>query len=99
MADSVLYQVRNPCVYSNAIQSNQCPASLQEIPNTRFKSREEYSWYMDNILLHNGDTEGEQQAIVGKVLQQCVEHGLGVNLLKSNLHVHEIIFLSHVIKC
>ena len=47
--------------------------------------------------IYGGDTEAEHQAIVVKVLQQCVEHGLAVNLLKSNFHVKEIIFLGHVI--
>ena len=54
-------------------------------------------WYLDDILIYNGDTKAEHQAIVEKVLQQCVEHGLAVNLLKSKFHVKETIFLVHVI--
>ena len=54
-------------------------------------------WYLDDILICGGDTEAEHQAIVEKVMQQCVEHGLVVNLLKSEFHVKETIFLGHVI--
>ena len=54
-------------------------------------------WYLVNILIYGSDTKAEHQAIVEKVLQQCVEHGLAVNLLKSQLHVKETIFLVHVI--
>ena len=35
--------------------------------------------------------------MVKKVLQQSVEHGLAVNLLKSKFYVYETIFLVHVI--
>ena len=41
--------------------------------------------------------EAEHQATVKKVLQQCIEHGLAVNLLKSEFHVKETIFLENVI--
>ena len=58
---------------------------------------EECIWYLDDILIYSGDTEAEHQAIVEKVLQQCVEHGLAVNLLKSEFHVKETIFLEHLI--
>ena len=54
-------------------------------------------WYLDDILIYGGYTEAEHQAIVEKVLQQCVEHGLTVNLLKSEFKVNETIFLEHVI--
>ena len=54
-------------------------------------------WYLDDILIYGGDTEAKHQAIVDKVLQQCVEHELAVNLLKSEFHVKETIFLGHVI--
>ena len=54
-------------------------------------------WYLDDILIYGGDNEVEQQAIVEKVLQQCIKHGLGVNLLQSEFHVEETIFLENVI--
>ena len=54
-------------------------------------------WYLHNILIYGYDTEPEHQAIVEKVLQQCVEHGPAVNLLKREFHVKETIFLVHVI--
>ena len=54
-------------------------------------------WYLNNILIYAGDTEAENQAMVEKVLQQCVENGLAVNLLKSEFHVKKTTFLEHVI--
>ena len=75
------------------------PASFHEMMATLFKDMEGYIWYLDNILIYVGDTEAEHQAIVEKVLQQCVEHWLAVNLLKSEFHVKETIFLGHVINC
>ena len=73
------------------------PASFQEMMDTIFKDMEGCIWDLDAILIYGGDTEAEHQAIVEKVLQQCVEHGLAVNLLKSKFHVQETIFLGHVI--
>ena len=57
------------------------PASFQEMMDTIFKDMEGCIWYLDDILIYGGDTEAEHQAIVEKVLQQCVEHGLTVHLL------------------
>ena len=54
-------------------------------------------WYLDNILIYGGNTEAEHQAIVENVPQQCIEHGLVVNLLKSEFHVEEATFLLHLI--
>ena len=73
------------------------PASFQDMMDTIFKDMEGCIWYLDDILIYGGDTEGEHQAIVEKVLLQCIEHGLAVNLLKSKFHVKETIFLVHVI--
>ena len=73
------------------------PASFQEIIDTIFKDMEACIWYLEDILIYAGDTEAEHQAIVEKVLQQCVEHGLAVNLLKSEFRVNETIFLGYVI--
>ena len=56
-------------------------------------------WYLDDIVIYGGNTEAEHQGIVEKVLQQCVEHGLAVNLLKRKFHVKETIFLVHVVNC
>ena len=53
--------------------------------------------YLGNVRIYGGNTEAERQAIVGKVLQQCVEHGLAVNLLKSEFYVKDTIFSGHVI--
>ena len=75
------------------------PASFQGMMDTIFKDIEGYIWYLDDILIYAGDTEAEHQSIVKKVLQQCVEHGLAVNLLKSEFHVKKTIFLRHVINC
>ena len=58
------------------------PVSFQEMMDTNFKDMEGYIWYLQDILIYGGDTEAEHQAIVENVLQQCVEHGLAVNLFK-----------------
>ena len=76
--------------------TNAC-ASFQEMMDTIFKDIEWCIWYLDDILIYGGDTEAEHQGIVERVLQQCVEHRLAVNLLKSEIHVKETIFLVHVI--
>ena len=52
---------------------------------------------MDDILIYAGTTEAEDQAFVEKILQQCVNHWLAVNLTKSEFHVHETIFLGHIV--
>ena len=70
-------------------------ALYQEMIDTIFKEVEACIRYLDYILIYSGDAKAEQQAIVVKVLQQCVEHELAVNLLKSELHVKETIFLGH----
>ena len=56
--------------------------------DTIFKDMEGCVWYLDDILIYGGDTEEEHQKIVEKVLQLCVDHGLAVNLGKSEFHVH-----------
>ena len=65
--------------------------------DTIFKDMEGCIWYLDDILIYGGDAKAEHQAIVEKVVQQCVEYGLEVNLFKSEFHVRETIFLEHVI--
>ena len=69
------------------------PASFQEIMDTIFKDMGGCIWYLDDFLNYGSDTEAEHQAVVEKVLQQSVKHGLEVNLLKSKFHVKETIFL------
>ena len=73
------------------------PASFQEMMDTILRDMEGCIWDLDDILIYGGDTEAEHQAIVETVLQQCVEHGLAVNLVKSEFYVKETIFLVHVI--
>ena len=73
------------------------PASFQEMIDSIFKDMEGCIWYLDDMLICGGITDTEHQAIVEKVLLQCNEHRLVVNLLKSELHVRETIFLAHVI--
>ena len=65
--------------------------------NAIFKDIEGCIWYLDNLFSYGGNTEAQHQAIIEKVLQQCVEHELAVNLFKSEFHVKETIFLGHVI--
>ena len=73
------------------------PATFQEMMYTIFKHEEGCVSYMDDIRIYGGTTEAVHQAFVEKVLQQCVNHVLAVNLTKSELHVHETIFLSHIV--
>ena len=74
------------------------PTTLQEMMRTIFKDEEGCVWYIDDTLIYGGTTEAEHQAFVTKVLQQCVKHVLAVNLTKSEFHVHETIFLVHIVK-
>ena len=71
--------------------------SFQEMMDTIVKDMEVCIWYLDNILIYSSDTQLVHQAIVEKILQLCVQHGLVVNLYKSEFHVQETIFLVHVI--
>ena len=73
------------------------PASLQEMIDTHVQDMEECIWYLHDIHIYGSNNEAEHQAIVDKVLQQCVEHELAINLLKSKFHLHETIFLVNVI--
>ena len=73
------------------------PATFQQMMDTIFKDTERCVWYMYDILIYGGSTEAEHQAFIKKVLPQCVNHGLAVNLTKSEFHVHETIFLSHIV--
>ena len=70
--------------------------SLQEMMDTVFKDVEGCIWYLDNILIHSGNTEAVHQGIVKKVLQRCIVQGLAGNLLKSMFHSYKTIILKHV---
>ena len=65
--------------------------------DTIFKDEEGCVWYMDDILIYGATSEAEYQGVVDKVLQECVKHELVVNLTKSELHVHETMFLGHIV--
>src|SRR5438105_2172422 len=73
------------------------PTSIHEMMDTVFKNMEGCIWYLDNILIYRGETKEEHQAIGEKVLQQCIDNGLAVNLAKSEFHVKEMMFLGHII--
>jgi len=73
------------------------PATFQEMMDAVFTDTEGCIWYLDDILIYRGETEAEHKRLVEKVLQQCVQHGLAVNLLKSEFHVKQTIFLRHII--
>ena len=62
-----------------------------------FKDIEWCTSFLDNILIYDGNTEVEYQAMVENVLQQCVEYGQQVNLLKSEFYLRLSIFLEDVI--
>ena len=72
-------------------------ATFQEMMDTIFKHEEGCVWYMDDILIYGAQTEAEYQAYVEKILQQCFNHRLAVNLTKYEFHVHEITFLGHIV--
>ena len=73
------------------------PATFQEMMDTIFGDLEGVIWYLDDILIFGGETEADHQKLVEEVLSRCVDHGLAVNLLKSEFHVQETIFLGHII--
>ena len=73
------------------------PVSFQDMMNTIFKDMKRCIWYFNNMRICCGNTEVEYQAIVKQLLRYSVEHGLAVNLLKSEFHVYETIFLVCVI--
>lgn len=53
--------------------------------NEIFQDIDGVLWYLDDILIHVGKTEAEHQKIVEQVLRKCLDHGLAVNLEKSEL--------------
>ena len=65
--------------------------------DTIFQDEEGCVWHMYDLLIYGGTTEAEYQAFVEKVLQQCINHVLAVNLTKSEFHVHETIFRGHIV--
>ena len=73
------------------------PATCQKMLDTIFKDEEGSVWYIDDTLIYGGQTEAEHQAYVETILPQSVNHGLAVNLTKSEFHVHETIFLVHIV--
>src|SRR5258706_6448272 len=62
-----------------------------------FEGQEGTLWYLDDILIHGGNTEEEHQKIVEQVLERCLKHDLAINLEKSEFHKPEVEFLGHVI--
>ena len=74
------------------------PASFQEMMEEIFEGQEGILWYLDDILIHGGETEYEHQMIVEQVLKRCLKHDLAVNLDKSEFHKTEVEFLGHIIK-
>ena len=75
----------------------QDPATFHELIDTIFKNKEDCVEYMYDILFDGGTTEAEYQAVVEKVLQRCIKHGVAVNLTKFEIHIHETIFSGHII--
>src|SRR5258706_12387461 len=73
------------------------PATFQEMMDEIFDGLEGVLWYLDDILIHGGKTEAEHQKLVEKVLQKCLDHGLAVNLEKSEFHKKKVKFLGYVI--
>jgi len=76
--------------------TNAC-TTFQEMMDTIFKDMEGCIRYLDDILIYRGDSEEKYQQLVVQVLQQSIEYGLAVNLIKSEFHVQETLFLEHII--
>jgi hypothetical protein len=72
-------------------------ATFQEMMDMIFKDMEGCIWYLNDILIYGGEPEEEHQHLVERVLQQCIKHGLAVNLMKSEFHIQETLFLVHII--
>ena len=73
------------------------PATFQEMMDTIFKDEEGCVWYRDEILIYGEETQAEHEACVEKILQQCVNHELALNLTKSEFLVYKTIFLCHIV--
>ena len=73
------------------------PATFQEMMARIFKDEEGCIWCMDDILMYSGTTAAEHRVCVVNVLQPYVNHGLEVNPTKSEFHVHETIFIGHML--
>ena len=73
------------------------PTSFQEMIDEIFEGQEGTLWYLDDILIHGGETEEEHQMIVIQVLKWCLRHDLAVNLEKLEFHKTEVEFLGHII--
>ena len=97
MEDSLPYQQKLFRYIVILFSLTNAPALLQKMIDTIFQHMEECIWYLDNIIIDGNNTEVEHQAIVEKILQECVKQGLAVNLLKSEFHIHVTILLRHVI--
>ena len=74
-------------------------ATFQEIMYTICNDEEDRVWYIHDMHINGAETGAENQADVEKSLQQCVNHGLAVNLTKTEFYVHETIFLGHILNC
>ena len=73
------------------------PATCREMTDTIFEAKAGCVRYMNDILIYGGTTEAEHQVVVPKDPQQCVKHGLAVNLTKSEFHVRKTISLGHIV--
>ena len=72
-------------------------ALFQEMMDTIFKAMKGCICYLHDILTYGGNIQAKHYAIVEKLLQQYVNHGPAVILLKGKFQVHETIFLEYVI--
>ena len=72
-------------------------ATFSEIMDRIFKDEEGCLWYVNDIRIYGGEIEAERHAYVVKILQQCVNDELAVNLTKSEFHARETIFLGQIV--
>lgn len=72
MENSFSYRERFIRIYGNAFGLTNAPASFQEMMNEIFERQEGILWYLDDILIHGGNTEEEHQKVVEQMLKKCL---------------------------
>jgi len=61
------------------------------------KDTKGYIWNLNDIIIYGSNSEVENQAIVEKIIQLCIEDGLVVNIVQFEFYIQESIFLCNVI--
>ena len=97
MEDCLPYNERTIQAYCYALWICKCPCIL---PRNDGRSIQRHGRSYLVARRHSnfrGETGAEHQRLVQQVLQGCVQHGLALNLSKSEFYVKETILLGHII--